>query len=165
MYSKGLMPPSFSPCPHCWFSLANLRPPPKCHKSTTLRFRNALRNNKIGTSKADRLKCLPPMRETQVRSLGREDPLEKEMATHSSILAWRIPWTEESGGLQSTGSQSRTRLSDFTYLKHTAPNSQRKLKLQMDHRKTPGNFQTSLSRRTWKSSTHRVAKQASRICL
>ena len=50
----------------------------------------------------------------QVRSLGWEDPLEKEMATHSSILAWRIPWTEEPGGLQSTGSQSRTRLSDFT---------------------------------------------------
>ena len=45
------------------------------------------------------------MRETQVPSLGREDPLEKEMATHSSILAWRIPWTEEPGGLQSVGSQ------------------------------------------------------------
>ena len=43
--------------------------------------------------------------ETWVRSLGWEDPLEKEMATHSSILAWRIPWTEEPGGLQSTGSQ------------------------------------------------------------
>ena len=49
-----------------------------------------------------------------VRSLGREDPLEKEMATHSSILAWRIPWTEEPGGLQSTGSQ-RVRC-DFTFL-------------------------------------------------
>ena len=43
------------------------------------------------------------MRETWVQSLGWEDPLEKEMATHSSILAWRIPWTEELGGLQSTG--------------------------------------------------------------
>ena len=42
----------------------------------------------------------------QVRSLGQEDPLEEGMATHSGILAWRIPWTEESGGLQSTGSQS-----------------------------------------------------------
>ena len=51
------------------------------------------------------LKCLPVMRETQVQSLGREDPLEKEMATHSSTLAWRIPWTEEPGRLQSTGSQ------------------------------------------------------------
>ena len=54
---------------------------------------------------SQRLKRLPPMRETRVRSLGQEDPLEKEMATHSSILAWRIPWTEEPGGLQSTGSQ------------------------------------------------------------
>ena len=52
-----------------------------------------------------RLKCLPLMQETWVRSLGREDPLEKEMATHSSILAWRIPWTEEPGGLQSISSQ------------------------------------------------------------
>jgi len=52
---------------------------------------------------AQRLKCLPAMWETWVRSLGREDPLEKEMATHSRILAWRIPWTEELGGLQSTG--------------------------------------------------------------
>ena len=51
------------------------------------------------------LKHLPPMRETWVRSLGWEDPLEKEMATHSSILAWRIPWTEEPGRLQSIGSQ------------------------------------------------------------
>ena len=48
------------------------------------------------------------MRETQVRYLGREDPLEKEMATHSSTLARKIPWTEEPGRLQSTGSQSRT---------------------------------------------------------
>ena len=48
---------------------------------------------------------LPAMQETQVRSLGQEDPLEKEMATHSSILAWRIPWTEEPGRLQSMGSQ------------------------------------------------------------
>ena len=54
---------------------------------------------------AQRLKRLPAMRETWVRSLGREDPLEKEMATHSSIPAWRIRWTEEPGELQSTGSQ------------------------------------------------------------
>ena len=53
---------------------------------------------------AQRLKCLPPMRETWVRSLGWED-LEKEMAAYSSILAWRIPLTEEPGGLQSVGSQ------------------------------------------------------------
>ena len=48
---------------------------------------------------------LPAMQETQVQSLGQEHPLEKEMATHSSILAWRIPWTEEPGRLHSTGSQ------------------------------------------------------------
>jgi len=54
---------------------------------------------------AQRLKRLPPLRETQIRSLGREDPLEMEMAAHSSILAWKIPWTEKPGRLQSTGSQ------------------------------------------------------------
>ena len=54
---------------------------------------------------AQRLKCLPAIRETWVWSLGQEDPLEKEMATHSSNLAWRIPWTEDPGGLQSMGSQ------------------------------------------------------------
>ena len=55
---------------------------------------------------AQRLKRLPEMRETGVQSLGQEDPLEKEMATHSSTLAWKIPWTEEPGRLQSMGSQS-----------------------------------------------------------
>ena len=67
---------------------------------------------------AERLKCLPAMRESRVRSLDREDPLEKEMATHSSILAWRISWTEEPGGLQSTGrkeSDTTERL-HFTHL-------------------------------------------------
>ena len=53
---------------------------------------------------AQMVKCLPIMRETQVRSLGWEDPLEKKMATHSSTLAWKIPWTEEPG-LQSMGLQ------------------------------------------------------------
>ena len=59
----------------------------------------------IASLMAQRLKCLPAMQETWVQSLGREDPLEKEMATHSSILAWRIPWAVEPGGLQSMGSQ------------------------------------------------------------
>ena len=54
---------------------------------------------------AQLIKNLPAMQETQVRSLGQEDPLEKEMATHSSILAWKIPWREEPGGLQSMGLQ------------------------------------------------------------
>ena len=51
------------------------------------------------------VKNLPAMHETWVRSLSQEDPLEKGMATHSSILAWRIPWTEEPGGMQFMGSQ------------------------------------------------------------
>ena len=55
----------------------------------------------------------PTMQETWVRSVGWEDPLEKGTATYSSILAWRIPWTEEPGGLQSVGSQSWTQLDDF----------------------------------------------------
>ena len=55
---------------------------------------------------AQRVKRLPTMWETWVwKDLGQEDPLEKEMSTHSSILAWRSPWTEKPGGLQSTGSQ------------------------------------------------------------
>ena len=54
------------------------------------------------------VKHLPVMLETQVQSLGQEDPLEKEMTTHSSTLAWKSPWTEEPGRLQSMGLQSRT---------------------------------------------------------
>ena len=54
---------------------------------------------------AQTVKCLPAMRETWVQSLGQEDPLEKEMATHSSTLAWKIPWMDEPGRLQSMGSQ------------------------------------------------------------
>ena len=54
---------------------------------------------------AQTVKCLPTMQEIQVQSLGREDLLEKEMTTHSNILAWKIPWMEEPGRLQSMGSQ------------------------------------------------------------
>ena len=54
---------------------------------------------------AQTVRNLPALQETQVQPLGQEDPLEKEMATHSSILAWRLPWTEEPGRLQSMGSQ------------------------------------------------------------
>ena len=69
---------------------------------------------------AQRLKCLPAIWETWVRSLGWEDPLEKEVATHSSILGWKIPWTGEPGWPQSTGSQrvghnGETSLSLFTF--------------------------------------------------
>ena len=54
---------------------------------------------------AQTVKNLPVMQETQIKSLGQEDPLKKEMPTHSSVPAWRIPWTEEPGRLQSMGSQ------------------------------------------------------------
>ena len=65
----------------------------------------------------------PAMQDTWLRSLGREDPLEDGMATHSSILAWRIPWTEDTGRLQSTGSQRvRHDLSDLARM-HTIPHS------------------------------------------
>ena len=65
---------------------------------------------------AQMVKCLSTMWETRVRSLGWEDPLEKEMAIHSSTLAWKILWMEEPGGLQSMGSQRVTWLSNFTSL-------------------------------------------------
>ena len=61
---------------------------------------------------AQTVKNLPTMLDTWSQSVGQEDPLEKGMATHFSILAWRIPWTEEPVGLQSIGSQSRARLSN-----------------------------------------------------
>ena len=60
---------------------------------------------------AKMVKRLPTMRETQGQSLGQEDPLEKEMANHSSILSWKIPWKDEPGSLQSIG----TRMNDFTF--------------------------------------------------
>ena len=61
---------------------------------------------------AQMVKNLPAMQETRIQFLGWEDPLEEGMATHSNILAWRILWTEEPGGLQSMGLQSQTQLSD-----------------------------------------------------
>ena len=65
---------------------------------------------------AQTVKHLPTMWETWVPSLGQEDPLEKEMATHSNILAWKTLWTEDPGRLYSPGvAKSRTRLSDFTF--------------------------------------------------
>ena len=62
----------------------------------------------LGFLVAQRVKRLPAMRETWVRSLGQEDPLEKELAPHSSTLAWKIPWTEKPGGLQSMIAKSQT---------------------------------------------------------
>ena len=69
------------------------------------RVRHDWMTNTWASLVAQRLKCLPTMQETRVPSLGQEDSLEKEMVTHSSIFAWRIPWTEKPGGLQSTRSQ------------------------------------------------------------
>ena len=70
---------------------------------------------------AQTVKSPPAMWETRVQSLGCEDLLEKEMATHSSMLAWKIPGLEEPGGLQSIGLQSQTQLSDFTSLNQPLP--------------------------------------------
>ena len=72
----------------CWIAL--------CH----LPFKGHFRIY-VASLVAQRVKCLPTMQETWVPSLGQEDPLEKEMATHSSTLAWNIPWMEKPGGLQS----------------------------------------------------------------
>ena len=68
-------------------------------------LRHAVNLSAINSLVAQTVKRLPTMRETWVQSLGREDLLEKEMATHSSILAWKIPWMEEPGRLQFMGSQ------------------------------------------------------------
>ena len=70
---------------------------------------------------AQMVKRLSTMQETWVRALGWEDPLEKEMAIHSSTVAWKIPWTEKPGRLPSMGSQSRTGLSDFTFTFNISP--------------------------------------------
>ena len=70
---------------------------------------------------AQLVKNLPAMQETRVQSLGQEDPLEKEMATHSSILAWRIPWAEEPGRLQSTGSQESDTTLRLNHHHHHSP--------------------------------------------
>ena len=90
---------------------------------------------------ARRLKHLPAMQETWVQSLGREVPLEKEMETHSSILAWRIPWTEEPGGLQSMGSQRVGLLWREKHIQHCLQdnptiNFQEKLFLNNNNNKT-----------------------------
>ena len=78
-------------------------------------FNSEVSGKRTASLVAQMVKRLPTMQETRVRSLGWEDPLEKEMATRPSILAWKIPRTEDPGRLQSMGSQSRTRLSDFTF--------------------------------------------------
>ena len=73
----------------------------------------------MGTLVAQMIKNLPEMQETWVQSLGWEEPVEKEMATHPSILAWRVPWTEEPGRLPSVGSQKVATLSKRWFLSHS----------------------------------------------
>ena len=87
-------------------TLTKVRPLPWAPSLVVFHLGWALKLSFRASLVAQRLKHLLAMQETWVQSLGWEDPLEKEMATHSSILVWRIPWTEEPGGLQSTGSQS-----------------------------------------------------------
>ena len=77
------------------------------HKREEAHHRQTLFHNRVCNQPyvVQMVRNLPAMQETWVPSLGQEDPLEKEMATHSRILAWRIPWTDEPGGLQSMGLQ------------------------------------------------------------
>ena len=79
----------------------------------TITDRTSLRHI-TGFPSAQTIKNLPAMQETWVRSLGWEDPLEKAMLTHSSIPAWRIPWTQEPGGLQSMGNKESDRTEQLT---------------------------------------------------
>ena len=81
------------------------------HVENTAHVRQALYHG-VGFHMAQMVKNLPAVQETWVESLGREDPLENGMATHSSVLAWRIPWTGELSRLQSMGLKSQTRLRD-----------------------------------------------------
>ena len=76
-----------------------------CFSMKSSNFPNNSTENLLLIMVAQKVKCLPAMQETQVQSLGREDTLEKEMAIHSGTLAWKIPWTEEPGRLQSMGLQ------------------------------------------------------------
>ena len=95
----------FLSCYKTWISFHKMKREKRWKSSKLVAsFTNCFRI-RWASSLAQRLKRLPGMRETWVRSLGGEDPLEKEMATHSSTLAWRIPWREEPGRLQSMGSQ------------------------------------------------------------
>ena len=102
MYSSGVQAPRQGPfLPRPKFNAApGVFPGPGSGKNVSILLTSQDVKHPIA-SVAQLLKNLPAMQETQVQSLGQEDPLEKGMATHSSILAWRIPWTEEPGGLQS----------------------------------------------------------------
>ena len=90
---------------HCRQILLPLSHPGSPFRGIIIPFLIHPLESEAAVSVAQTVKKLPAVQETQVRSLGQEDPLEKGMATHSSILAWRIPWTKKPGGLQSLGLQ------------------------------------------------------------
>ena len=92
-----------SPCD--WWATTSAPEKLRARALTQSRNRNLLETHQWASLVTQWVKNLPAMQETQVQSLGREDPLEKGMATHSRILAWKIPWTEEPGGLHSMGLQ------------------------------------------------------------
>ena len=87
-----------------WWQVAELHLP-ICKEQPLLNFSHLSPRGTVLLDCLQSVKNLPAMQKALIRSLGQEDPLEKEMATHSIILAWRIPWTEETGGLRSMGSQ------------------------------------------------------------
>ena len=102
------------------------------------------------------VKNLPAMKETQVRSLGREDPLEKGMTTQSSVLAWRIPWTEDTGEPQSTESDTTKRLS-FLTLSSEKTGEGNGNPLQYSCLENP------MDTGAWWATVHRVAKSQIRL--
>ena len=123
-----------------------------------------------------KVKHLPAMQETRAQSLGWEDPLEKEMATHSSILTWKIPWTEEPGGLQARGSQREKRLSDFSFtftfpggsVVKNLPAKQETWAWSLDREKSAGEGNGNLlqhsymgnpmGRGVWRATVHRIVR-------
>ena len=105
---------------------------------------------------AEMVKNLPAVEEIQVWSLGQEDPLEEGMTTHSNIVAWAIPWTEEPGGLQSTGSQTK-QPNSLTSVRHDwATNSNANKNL------TPPSTRTASNGVPWRPGVHQVSLRDSR---
>ena len=108
---------------------------------------------------AQTVKCLSAMQETQVRSLGWEDPLEKEMAAHSSILAWKIPWAEELGWLQSMGSQRLPRWhSSKEFACQCRRFKRRSPRVANGNSHLFSNLENSMDRGAWQVTVHGVAK-------
>ena len=109
------------------------------------------------------VKNLPAVPGTQVGSLGREDLLEKEMATHSSILAWKIPWTEEPSRLQSMGLQSWTRLSTFSFFPLPKVGHFRR-DLQENDLYFLNSFPSASYKRSWHPDPNKTADFKTTVC-